>query len=142
MEKIKCQRCLRECDLKDIILSIKNGTSIDFFCKDCNALFGTCKTCKNGGICGFFNDPDPMPKFIIIQQKTQHENGYSIVQRQVPNTERLRKFCFGKCPCINETDPKDPYCCKFTEYTTCPNYCEQEYPKIVEDFSMLEAKEN
>lgn len=143
MEKTKCARCGKEYETKTMVIRVKNDEEINLFCKDCSNLFGTCGTCKNKVECGFFNNPDPLPRFITIQQKTEHANGYIITQRQVPNTERLRKYCLdGKCPCCNEADPKDPFCCKFTEYTTCANYDEVNYGKIVEDFSMQETKEN
>lgn len=143
MDKFKCERCGAEQPRSEAVLSAKDGEYVNMICKHCSTQYGTCYTCVLGKICPFETDPDPMPKFFIIEERAQHENGYSIVQRQVPNTERLRKFCLGgKCPCCNETDPKDPFCCKFTQYSTCTNYCEEEYRKIVENFSMQEAGEN
>lgn len=136
-----CENCGKTVEPNRVVFSLKNGGGISTYCTDCSSLFGTCHTCKNRKGCGFFNDPDPMPKYIVIQQKTQHTNGYSIVQRQVPNTERLRKFCLdGKCVCCDETDPKDPFCSRF--YTTCINYCEEDDEKIVENFPIQDTSEN
>lgn len=135
MEKIKCQRCLREYDSKDIILSIKNGTSVDFFCKDCNTLFGTCKTCKhNFEQCNFFSNNDPTEKFIVVQN-TQRQGGLVITQqREIPNPERIRKFCLdGKCQCCNEQDKEHPFCSHFSINQGCLNYTEMIYPTIEEN---------
>lgn len=123
---IKCENCGREFENKDIIITVKNGCDIIFYCRECNAQLGHCPVCLNSKQCGFFEDPDPLPKYVVIQQRQQHANGYAIMQKQVPNTERLRKFCLdGKCKCCNEEDPQDPFCCRFTEYRTCGNYIEK-----------------
>jgi hypothetical protein len=125
---IKCERCGREFEDKNIIVSVKNGCDISFFCHECNSLFGHCQTCKKNEGCGFFNNPDPTPKFVIIQQKIQRPNGYSVIQRQIPNPARLHKFCLnGQCVCCNEDNPEDPYCCRATDYATCKNYEERDY---------------
>ena len=123
---IKCENCKREFENKDIIITVKNGCDLFFYCRECNSQLGHCPACLRRHECGFFNDPDPLPKFIVIQKKQQHANGYTIIQQQVPNTERLRKFCLdGKCKCCNEIDPKDPFCCRFTVDKTCGNYLEK-----------------
>lgn len=124
---IKCENCGREFEDKNIIVSVKNGCDISFYCKQCNALFGHCPMCENYANCGFFEDPDPMPKFIMIQRKQQNEAGATIImQCEVPNTERLHKFCLGgKCKCCNEDDASRPFCCRFTQYQTCRNYIEK-----------------
>ena len=123
---IKCENCERDFDTKDIIVSVKNGCDISFYCRECIVHAGHCPMCVNVKDCGFFNDPDPTPKFVTIQRKVQHPNGYSIIQQQVPNTARLRKFCLdGQCKCCNEENPEDPFCYRFTEHKTCNNYIEK-----------------
>ena len=84
-----------------------------------------------------------MPQFVMVvkQEKTPH--GVSIIQQQVPNTARLRKFCLdGKCQCCNEEDPKDPFCCRFTGFGTCANFKERKFQKIVQNFPVETASEN
>lgn len=128
MEMIQCVRCGSKRAIKDMIISVKNGERISLFCKSCYSLLGHCPTCKNKRECGFFEDSNPLPQFVIVQQMQQRENGYVITQRQVPNTERLREFCLdGKCICCYEQDPKNPMCCRFTDEQTCGNYIEEEY---------------
>ena len=123
---IKCENCGQEFENKDIIITVKNGCDIIFYCRKCNAQLGHCPLCLNGKWCGFFDDPDPLPKFVVIQQRQQLDNVFVTIQKQVPNTERLKKFCLeGKCKCCNEEEPQDPFCCRFTEHRTCSNYTEK-----------------
>jgi hypothetical protein len=125
MNKYFCDRCGKETDIKSLIVFAKNDDSINLFCQECSSLSGTCHFCEHSKSCAFEQDPDPTPQFVVIQQRQQTSTGYSIIQRQVPNTARLRKFCFdGKCVCCNEDDPKDPFCCRHTGYATCGNFKE------------------
>lgn len=120
-----CDKCGIAWPTKQLIVSVKNGESFNLFCPKCAMFFGQCPMCEYYEQCGFENDPDPSPKFRMIAKQTQTSNGYYIERRQVPNTERLRKFCLdGKCMCCNEDDPKDPFCCRHTGYATCGNFKE------------------
>lgn len=125
MNKCFCDRCGEEAELKDLIISVKNTETINLFCRKCSSLFDTCHFCEHFTQCGFESDPDPLPQFVMIQQRQQTPMGQSIIQYQVPNTERLRKFCLGgKCACCNEEDPKDPFCCRHAGTFTCNNFKE------------------
>ena len=120
-----------------------NDDGIHLFCPKCSQFFGQCPFCENYPQCGFEQDPDPMPQFVMVvkQEKTPH--GVSIIQQQVPNTARLRKFCLdGKCQCCNEEDPKDPFCCRFTGFGTCANFKERKFQKFVQNFPVDVVNEN
>lgn len=137
MEKIKCDRCGAEWPTKQMIISVKNGESINLFCPKCSKFFGQCPFCEHYPQCGFQDDPDPIPQFVIATIKQQTPQGVAIMQKQVPNTERLRKFCLdGKCICCNEEDPKDPFCCRFTGFGICANYKERNFENSIQDFSI------
>ena len=142
MEKTKCARCGNEWETNKMIVS-PSDDGIDLFCPKCSQFFGQCPFCENYPQCGFEQDPDPMPQFVMVvkQEKTPH--GVSIIQQQVPNTARLRKFCLdGKCQCCNEEDLKDPFCCRFTGFGTCANFKERKFQKFVQNFPVDAVNEN
>lgn len=140
---MNCNNCGRAIDGKEVIISVQNGKSIDIFCPNCSRLFGTCHMCTNNTSCGFFNDPDPMPQMIVIQQKHQTPMGYTVIQKQVPNPDRIRKFCLDtNCVCVDNSDPEHPLCCRNGGCTTCTNYREKEQFKFGQNFSMIETPEN
>ena len=142
MEKTKCMHCGTEWETKQMTISFNEDESISLFCPKCSKFFGQCPLCEHYPQCGFENDPDPMPQFIMATMKQQTPQGVAIIQKQVPNTERLRKFCLdGKCICCNEENPKDPFCCRFTGFGTCANFKERNFKNFVQDFSMQEASE-
>ena len=126
MNKNICSFCGQECKGKVTFWKPSEEDSVLIICENCLQSIGKCKTCAHGADCKFFNDIDPTPKFIMIQTREQTPIGYSIHSRQVPNTERLRKFCLdGKCKCCNDENPKEPYCCKIGGEGTCANYSEK-----------------
>lgn len=126
MEKIKCAHCGKEItDVNDITLFIKENDAIELFCRQCNALFGTCGMCQHT-YCGFVDDPDPMPQFKMVARQMRQGNAVFVEQRQVPNAERIKKFCIdADCKCFNKY-LEHPLCCRHGGYATCTNYCEVE----------------
>ena len=139
---IICENCGKQCESNNIIVSVKNGCDISFYCRECNNLFGHCPMCSNYGPCGFFDDPDPMPQFKVIARQMRQGNATFIERQQVPNADRIKKFCLdGKCKCYNGDD-EHPLCCRHGGYATCTNYCEKETHNFVQDFSMQKASEN
>jgi hypothetical protein len=86
--------------------------------------------CQHNIPCAFFNDPDPMPQMKVVTRQIRQGNATFIEQKQVPNGDRIKKFCIdGGCPCYNG-DAENPLCCRFGGYTTCTNYCEIEQYKF------------
>ena len=139
---IICENCGKKCESKDVIISVKNGCEISFFCRDCNKGFGHCPMCQHNTPCGFFSDPDPMPQFVMVARQMRQGNATFVEQKQIPNPERVKKFCTdGKCKCFLD-DSEHPLCCRHGGYATCTNYCEKETHNFVQDFSMQEANEN
>ena len=140
---MKCMNCGREpLANADIIVCINEKNKTLIFCKECEAHFGTCTMCQHNVPCGFFNDPDLMPQFKVIARQTRQGNATFIEQKQVPNSERIKKFCAdGKCKCFLD-NPEHPLCCRHGGYTTCTNYCEKEKHNFVQDFSITKASEN
>ena len=137
-----CENCGKPIKREDMIISVKNGENINIFCSQCAQMLNTCKMCEHNTPCGFFNDPDPMPQFVMVARRIQQGNTTFVTQMQVPNGERIKKFCLdGKCKCAID-DPNEPLCCRFGGCTTCTNYCEREQFNFVQDFSMAKAKEN
>ena len=139
---MKCVNCGKTplANQDTVIVTQDNGVHI--FCRECATQFGTCAMCQHNTPCGFFNDPDPMPQFKVIARQTRQGNATFIEQRQVPNSERVKKFCTnGKCKCFLD-DPEHPLCCRFGGYTTCTNYYEKTSFKFGEDFSTLKVPEN
>lgn len=140
---MKCVNCGKESlDNKDVVIYVNDKGEPLVFCRDCAAQFGTCVMCQHNIPCGFFNDPDPTPQFKIVMQQMRQGNATYIEQRQVPNVDRIKKFCTdGKCRCFLD-DPEHPLCCRHGGCTTCTNYCEKEQFNFVQDFSMTKASEN
>ena len=69
-------------------------------------------------------------------------NATFIEQKQVPNGDRIKKFCLdGKCKCAID-DPEHPLCCRHGGYATCTNYCEKEQFNFKQDFPVQEAIQN
>ena len=83
-----------------------------------------------------------MPQFKVITRQMRQGNATFIEQVQVPNGDRIKKFCLeGKCKCAVD-DPEHPLCCRHGGYTTCTNYCEKEKHNFVQDFPVQEAIQN
>ena len=140
---MKCENCGREplANTDTVIYPLDEGGA-RILCKKCAAHFGTCFMCQHATYCGFHEDPDPTPEFKVIVRQTGQGNATFIERRQVPNAERIKKFCIdGKCKCFLD-DPERPLCCRHGGYTTCTNYCELEQYKFGEDFSQTKASEN
>lgn len=125
MEQIKCRRCGKPLVSSDTVFTFgKEDEDVSYLCKSCCSLFGTCAMCTHT-YCGFFNDPDPMPQFKVIARQIRQGNATLIEQKQVPNPERIKKFCIdGKCKCFLD-DAEHSLCCRHGGYATCTNYCEQ-----------------
>lgn len=89
-------------------------------CSRCSFLRGTCGRCTYGDDCAFFQVEDGLPQMVMktIQQ------GIMIVQQQVPNPERIEKYC-KVCNCWD-----DEYGCfkqgNRNSIPTCRNYIEKE----------------
>ena len=136
-----CENCGKPLENNDTIIDAKDDNTIHFFCRNCATLFGTCAMCSHT-YCGFFNDPDPMPQFKVIARQMRQGNTTFIEQKQVPNPDRVRKFCAdGKCKCFLD-DAEHPLCCRHGGHTTCANYCEKEKHNFIQDFPMQEAIQN
>lgn len=136
-----CENCGKPLENNNVVADTKEDNSVHLFCPNCATLFGTCAMCAHT-YCGFFNDPDPMPQFKVITRQMQQGNATFIEERQIPNPERVKKFCIdSKCKCFLD-DPEHPLCCRHGGYTTCTNYCEKEAHNFIQDFSMTRASEN
>ena len=138
-----CDRCGREIELAQAVVEPKGTDELLILCKECVSLFGHCQTCSFLGGCAFFDDPDPMPQFVIARQEHRTPMGIQIVQRRIPNPERAKKFCQDAgCKCLHTFDDDTKLCCRHSHYTTCTNYTEQEYKKFVENFPIETENEN
>ena len=138
-----CDRCGKEILLNQAVIEAKGTDELLILCKECTSLFGHCHTCINLGGCAFFDDPDPMPQFVIARQEFRTPTGVQIIQRQMPNPERAKKFCQdAECKCLHTFEDGTKLCCRHSPYTTCTNYAEQEYKKFVENFSVETENEN
>ena len=136
-----CENCGKPLENNDTIIDVKDDNTVHFFCRNCATLFGTCAMCSHT-YCGFFNDPDPMPQMKVVTRQIRQGNATFIAQKQIPNGDRIKKFCIdGGCPCYNG-DAENPLCCRFGGYTTCTNYCEKEKHNFIQDFPMQEAIQN
>lgn len=141
MEKIKCASCGKEVTKNEAVIYFKNGETILLFCRSCTELFGTCHMCQHT-YCGFFSDPDPLPQFVTVARRIQKGNITIAEQRQVPNPERIQKFCIeSKCKCLINTDELK-LCCRHGGCATCTNYTEKEQFNFGYNFPVLEADEN
>lgn len=141
MKKNKCAHCGFEWETQQMIVSIEEDEAV-LFCPKCAQLFGQCPFCEHSSACGFQNDPDPMPQFVVVARRIQQGGATFVEQRQIPNPERIKKFCTnGKCKCFLD-DLEHPLCCRFGGCATCTNYCEKKYEKFVENFSMQDESKN
>ena len=142
MNKDKCARCSLELDPKQMVVSPSEEGKALLFCPRCASVFGQCPHCEYSDSCGFQNDPDPMPQFVMVARKFQQGGATFVEQRQIPNPERVKKFCVeGKCKCFLD-ESKHPICCKIGGCATCTNYSERKYEKFVENFSMQDESKN
>ena len=83
------------------------------YCENCASQANTCNFCKNiQKDCAFQTDPSPTPQYIPQQIR----RGNSIFQTNVPNPERIRQFCQGKCDCYDEQN----FCMR--QLGWCPRY--------------------
>lgn len=137
-----CENCGHIIEGRQVNISMSADEKAHFFCADCIKMFGTCHMCAHNKPCGFFNDPDPTPQFKMVARQIRQGNATFIEQKQVPNAERIKKFCLdGKCKCAID-DPEHPLCCRHGGHATCTNYCEKETHNFVQNFSMTKANEN
>ena len=139
----KCENCGRQslANTDIAILPLDEGGA-RILCKTCASKLGTCEMCAHLVNCGFFHDPDPSPQFTVVARQIRQGNATFVEQKQIPNPERVKKFCMeGKCKCFLD-DPEHPLCCRYGGYTTCTNYCEIEHFKFGENFSTTDAPEN
>ena len=127
MERVICVNCGRPISVvTDTVVSVNDEGSARIVCKECASMFGHCHMCQHNIPCAFVNDPDPMPQMKIITRQMRQGNATFVEQKQVPNGDRIKKFCIdGNCPCYNG-DAENPLCCRFGGCTTCTNYCEIE----------------
>lgn len=80
-------------------------------CTECaTKRLNTCFLCRNAPRCAFEQDPNPLPKFVIQQQRTP----MGIMQAQVKNPARIEALCH-RCPCWDE----EKSCMR--EYEYCNN---------------------
>ena len=140
---MKCANCGKEIiNNNDFVISVKNGERIEFFCKKCASTFGTCAMCVNCGPCVFFESTDPMPQFVMARREQKTPMGMIIEQYQMPNPDRVKRFCIDDgCKCYHEVGEK-PLCCRLGGPATCTNYVEKEQFNFVQDFSKQEAIQN
>ena len=82
--------------------------------RECAKKLGTCQTCVLANACEFDTNPDPMPK-VVMQTVRQ---GNMVMQTQVRNPDRIRKFCH-ECSCF---DPENE-CLK--QFNCCGKYIEK-----------------
>ena len=127
---------------QDVTIYVTKGETVLIYCPECIGKLGHCPTCSNCTPCAFMEDPDPMPQFVMRAWRNQTPMGVQIIQKQVPNEERIKKFCLdGKCKCCFD-DPEHPICCRFGGYATCTNYTEIEEEKFVQNFPIGAVSEN
>lgn len=73
---------------------VPDGDNWHSFCTKCADTLSSCNFCKDGRLCEFESNPDPMPKVVVQQQRTP----MGIMQSQVRNPAREEKFCYT-CRC-------------------------------------------
>ena len=128
MEQIRCENCGRPIAVvTDTIVSVNDDGSARIVCKKCAASFGHCPMCANFSSCAFQENPDPMPQYIVKTWQQQTTLGTQVIQRQVINPDRVKRFCIDDgCKCFHD-DGESPVCCRFgTGCATCTNYCEKQ----------------
>lgn len=86
-------------------------------CSRCSSLRGTCGRCAYGNDCAFFQVEDGLPRMVM---KTTQQ-GVMIVQQQVPNPERIEKYC-KVCNCWDNCFKQG----NRNSVSTCRNYFEKE----------------
>jgi hypothetical protein len=122
---MRCSNCGREVSTGIIFHPTKVENEFVAFCADCSKIFGHCGACQNQ-YCGFFNNPDPMPQFVIVNRVRREGNMTIQEQRQEPNPERAQKYCVDEqCKCLHMVDGKYR-CCRHGGNATCTNYKEIE----------------
>lgn len=93
-----CETCKNPV-IKPILTSFNpEDTKYFSLCAKCNEASGSCSLCAYGQKCEFEQNPSPTPKQIV---KTIRQ-GNSVMQTTIPNPERIRELCAGKCKCYNE----------------------------------------
>ena len=90
-----CYSCHRALLPEGTIL-VKGNDVYLTFCQECASKLSSCAFCFKAEACEFETNPDPMPK-VTIQQMRQ---GNMVMQTQVKNPERIKKFC-PSCRCWN-----------------------------------------
>lgn len=124
-----CASCGHPIKDNKAVLSTSKNDDVQEFCMQCASLFGTCAMCKET-YCGFIMNPDPMPQFKVVARQIRQGGATFIEQKQVPNADRIKKFCIdGKCKCYNGDD-EHPLCCRHGGCATCSNYMEKETYKF------------
>ena len=133
---MKCENCGRQplANTDTVVVPLDEGGA-RIFCKQCYSLFGHCHMCQHNTSCAFQTDPDPMPQFIMQTARKQTPMGTQIIQRQVMNPERVKKFC-TPCKCNFASEEDGQFCCRQSDCVTCTNYCEIEQFKFVQDSPM------
>ena len=87
-----CENCGKQLVNTDTVV-VTQDSGIHIFCKKCAAQFGHCPMCQHNTPCAFLEDPDPTPQFKMVARQMLQGNATFIEQRQVPNAERIKKFC-------------------------------------------------
>lgn len=137
-----CENCGHIIKGRQVNISKSENDEVHFFCADCIRMFGTCVMCAHNTGCAFLQDPDPTPPFKIVARQMRQGNATFVEQRQVPNSDRIKKFCLeGKCKCAID-DPEKPICCRHGGNTTCTNYKDKNIFNFVQDFSEQISVEN
>lgn len=88
-----CQSCRKFLLAEDTIL-IKNGNNHLIYCQSCASKLSACAYCRNAQICEFETNADPTPKVTLQQVR----KGNMVMQTQIKNPERIKKFCHS-CTC-------------------------------------------
>ena len=127
MEQINCENCGRPLSVAtDTVVSVNDEGSARIVCKECASMFGHCPMCQHSTTCGFNDDPDPMPKVVVVARQVRQGNATFVQQHQILNPDRVKKFCIeAQCKCYLN-DLEQPICCRQSGYATCTNYCEKQ----------------
>lgn len=112
-----CAICGQPIYNTNLLLDVQEDGSVRYIHLACGRALNTCSTCKHRGRCEFETNPDPMPK-VVMQTVRQ---GNMVMQTQVRNPDRIRKFCH-ECPCF---DPENE-CLK--QFNCCGKYVEKTAP--------------
>ena len=101
-----------------------NGESVITICEKCLIAMNTCDMCQHRDSCAFIEAiDDPTPPFIIKFQTIQNGNMVIRKQMQVPNGERVKRYCSTCHCCKNGGETENWYCWKSCA-GTCSNYKE------------------